>query len=53
LESTKIDPGVKELCSIQNIERIDIFDYEYQPIEGNELTVWLKAEIQGTTNVTG
>jgi hypothetical protein len=49
LESFKIDSGIRELCSMRNIERVDILDHEQQPIEENELVEWLKGEIQGNT----
>lgn len=46
LESFKTDSGVKELCTARKIERVEIFDFDHQRYEGNELTQWLKENIQ-------
>ena len=44
----KVDPGIKGLCSIRGIERVEIWSMGYQPLEQCYLARWLKEEIEAS-----
>ena len=46
----KTDPDIRELCSIQRVERVQIWDLAHEPIEQRELARWLKGEIESSWN---
>ncbi|KAF4633969.1 hypothetical protein G7Y89_g4145 [Cudoniella acicularis] len=41
-DAFKADPGLSELCSIQGIKRVEIWDLGDEPIEHCDFTRWLK-----------
>ena len=42
----KSDPGIRELCSIRRIKRVQIWNLGYEPIEQYDLAKWLKGELE-------
>ncbi len=45
-DAFKTDPGIRELCSVQGIKRVQIWDLEHEPIEQRGLAKWLKEEME-------
>ena len=40
-----INPGIRELCSVRGIKKVQIWDLGYEPIEQLGLAKWLKGKI--------
>jgi hypothetical protein len=47
--SFKADPGIRRLCSIQGIKRVEILSLAYEPLKDCCLAKWLKDEIEGSS----
>ena len=46
------DPSIRELCSIQGIERVEIWDLGYEPVEECGFVKWVKEAIESTGSVS-
>ena len=44
-DAFKSKPGIRELCSVRGIKKVQIWDLGYEPIEQLSLAKWLKGEI--------
>ena len=47
-DTFKFDPGIRELCSIHTIKRVQIWDLGHEPIEHCDLAEWLKGELESS-----
>lgn len=45
-DAFKSDPGIRELCSIRGIKRVQIWNLGHEPIEQHGLAKWLKGEME-------
>ena len=45
-DAFKSDPGIRELCSVQRIKRVQIWNLGYEPTEQYDLAKWLKGELE-------
>ena len=45
-DAFKTDPGIRELCSVRGIKRVQIWDLGHKPIEQRDLAKWLKGEME-------
>ena len=45
-DAFKSDAGIRELCSIRGIERVQIWDLGHKPREQHGLAKWLKREME-------
>jgi hypothetical protein len=44
----KADPGIRELCFVRGIERVEIWGLDYEPLEQRGLVKWLKEEMKSS-----
>lgn len=47
-DAFKSDPGIRELCSIRGIERVQIWELGDEPIEQHGVVKWLKGEMESS-----
>jgi hypothetical protein len=47
-DAYKVDPGIRELCSIRGIETVEIWDLGYRPLEQCGFVKWLKEEMESS-----
>jgi hypothetical protein len=47
-DAYRADPGICELSSLRGIERVDIFDLGYEPLEQCDFVKWLKEAMEST-----
>lgn len=47
-DSYKADPGLCELCSIRGIERVEICDLAYEPLDQCDIVKWLKGAMESS-----
>lgn len=45
-DSYKADPGIRDLCSIRGIKRVEILDLTYESLEQGGFAKWLKGEME-------
>ncbi len=45
-EAYKADRGIRELCSVRGIKRVEIWGLDYEPLEQFGLAKWLKEEME-------
>ncbi len=46
LDTFQADPGIRELCSVRGIERVEIQDLGYEPLEKDGAAKWLKEKLE-------
>ena len=42
----KVDPGIRELCSVQGIRRVEIWGLDHEPLEQLGVVKWLKEKME-------
>ena len=47
-DAYKADLGIRELCSVRGIERVEIWGLDYEPLEQCGLVRWLKEEMESS-----
>ena len=48
LDAFQADSGIRELCSVRGIKRVEIWDLGFQPLELNGPAKWLKEHMEST-----
>ena len=46
LDTFQADPGIRELCSVQGIRRVEIHDLGFEPLEQGGVVKWLKEQLE-------
>ena len=46
LDAYKADPGIRGLCSVRGIRRLEIWGLDHEPLEQRGLVKWLKEEME-------
>ena len=50
-DAYKADPGIRELCSVRGIKRVEIWGMDHEPLEQRGFVKWLKEEMESPREV--
>ncbi len=50
VDTFQADPGIRELCAVRGIKRVEIKDLGYEPLEQDGVAKWLKEQLESPKN---